>query len=120
MTADPDPWDGPSYAVDEEWAWFHPYASEARAAERLEIELRLWNHAQQEHTFSIRMEESNGLKVAAALPEITPPPRATRKITVPLLVDPSSGPELRVITASLRSEGIAVDHWGETLVRVIK
>ncbi|MCH2065075.1 MAG: hypothetical protein MK194_15275, partial [Roseibacillus sp.] len=62
--------------------------------------------------------ESNGLKVAAVLPEITLAPRATGKITVPLLVDPSSGQELRVITASLRSEEIAVDHWVETLVRV--
>ena len=118
MIADLVPWDDPNYAIDEEWAWFHPYASEAGAGERLEVELRLWNHSQQERTFSIRMEESNGLKVAAALPEITLAPRTTGKITVPLLVAPSSGPELRVITASLRSEGIAVDHWVETLVRV--
>ena len=120
MIADLVPWDDPNYAIDEEWAWFHPYASEARAGERLEVELRLWNHSQQERTFSIRMEDSNGLKVAAALPEITLAPRATGKITVPLLVDPSSGPELRVITASLRSEEIAVDHWVETLVRVTR
>ena len=64
------------------------------------------------------MEESNGLKVAGELPEVTLAPRATGKITVPLLIDPASGPEVRVITASLRSEGISVEHWIETLVKV--
>lgn len=120
MTADPDPWDGPNYAVDEERAWFHPYAREARAGERPEVALRLWNDSQQERTFSIRREESNGLRAPAALPEITLAPRATGKITVPPLVEPSSGPEPRVITAILRSEGIAVDHRVETLARATR
>ena len=118
MIADLVPWDDPNYAIDEEWAWFHPYASEARAGERLEVELRLWNHSPRKRTFTIRMEETDSLKVAAAVPEITLAPRATGKVTVPLLVGPAAAPGVRVITASLRSEGIAVEHWIETLVKV--
>jgi len=118
MIADLVPWDDPNYALDEEWAWFHPYASEARAGERLEVELRLWNHSPQERTFGIRMEETDGLKVVGELPEVTLAPRTTGTVKVPLLVTPAAGPGVRVITASLRSEGIAVDHWIETLVKV--
>ena len=51
MIADLVPWDDPNYAIDEEWAWFYPYASEARPGERLKVELRLWNHSQRERTF---------------------------------------------------------------------
>ncbi|MDP6207632.1 MAG: hypothetical protein QGG01_04960, partial [Roseibacillus sp.] len=118
MIADLVPWDDPNYALDEEWAWFHPYASEAKAGEHLEIELRLWNHSGQERTFEIRMEETDGLKVVGKVPGVTLAPRATATVKVPLAVNSAAGPGVRVITASLRSRGIAVDHWIETLVKV--
>ena len=37
---------------------------------------------------------------------------------IPLRVADGNAPGVRVITASLRSEGIAVDHWVELLVKV--
>ena len=118
MIADLVPWDDPNYAIDEEWAWFYPYASEARPGERLKVELRLWNHSQRERTFEIRMEETDGLKVVGKVPAVTLAPRTTATVKVPLVVTSAADPGVRVITASLRSRGIAVDHWIETLVKI--
>lgn len=112
------PWDDVNYAIDEEWAWFYPYASEAKAGQRLEVELRIWNHSKQERTFEIIMEETAGLKLAGEVAKVTIAPRKTGVVKVPLLATSQAAPGVRVITASIRSKGIAVDHWIETLVKV--
>jgi hypothetical protein len=118
MIAELVPWDDPNYALDEEWAWFYPYGSEAKAGQRLEVELRIWNHSKRERTFEVVMENAAGLEVAGEMPKVTVPPRKTGAVKVPLLVTTGNGPGVRVITAGLRSDGIAVNQWVETLVKV--
>jgi glyoxylase-like metal-dependent hydrolase (beta-lactamase superfamily II) len=118
MIAELVPWDDPNYALDEQWAWFHPYGSTAKAGQRLELELRLWNHSQRERTFEVLMGSAPDLEVVGALAKATIPPCESRAVKVPLRVRDGALPGVRVITAGLRSEGIAVDHWIEALVKV--
>jgi len=118
MIAELVPWDDPNYGIDEEWAWFYPYGSEARIGQKIELELRIWNHSERERTFEVLMEEAEGLEVAGEVGKVTLGARETGSVTVPLLVTEGKGPGVRVITAGLRSEGIAVDQWVEALVKV--
>lgn len=112
------PWDDVNYGIDEEWAWFYPYGSGAKLGQRLDVELRIWNHSQRERTFHITIDEAEGLEVVGEVKPLTLGPRETGAARVTLLVTEGKGAGVRVITASLRSEGIAVDHWCEALVKV--
>ncbi|NIP96187.1 MAG: MBL fold metallo-hydrolase [Akkermansiaceae bacterium] len=118
MIAELVPWDDPNYAIDEEWAWFYPYASEAKAGQRLEVEVRIWNHSTRERDFRLVINESPGLEVAGEIKPVTVAGRKTGAITVPITVTTGGSPGVRVLTTGLQSEEIAVDHWIETLVKV--
>ena len=118
MIAELVPWDDANYAIDEEWAWFYPYGSEAKVGQGLELEVRIWNHSRRERTFEVVMGKAAGLEVAGEVAKVTLRAREKGAVKVPLLVTAGRGPGVRVITAGLRSEGIAVDEWIETLVKV--
>lgn len=112
------PWGDLNFGIDEEWAWFYPYGSEAKVGEKMEVEVRIANHSEKEQTFELQLNMVPGLELAGKLTKTTIAGRNEGTIKVPLRVTKGTGPGIRVLTANLRSERIAVDHWIETLVRV--
>lgn len=112
------PWDDLNFGIDEEWAWFYPYGSEAKVGEKIELEVRIWNHSEKEQNFELQLNEVPGLEQTKEVPKIRIAGRKEGTIKVPLRVTKGAGPGVRVLTAGLRSENIAVDHWIEALVRV--
>lgn len=112
------PWDDLNYAIDEQWAWFYPYGSEARPGQQVDLELRLWNHSRKERTFEVRLEEDSTLQPLGKAPVLTLGPRTGGRVEVSLRVSKEAGPGVHVITADLRSEEIELDSWIEALVKV--
>ena len=112
------PWDDVNYAIDEEWAWFYPYGSDANPGQQLELEIRLWNHSKKERTFRLKLQENSALRPLGEVPALTIAARSTGTAKVSLLVTDEAGPGVHVITAGLRSEEIVLDDWIEALVKV--
>ena len=112
------PWDDVNYAIDEEWAWFYPYGSEAGPGQQLDLEVRLWNHSNRKRTFELKLQETSALKPLGEVPALTLGARSTGTVKVPLLVSKKAGRGVHVMTAGLRSEGIVLNDWIETLVKV--
>ena len=60
------PWDAPNYGVDEQWAWFYPYASRAAPKQTMEVEFRVWNHSPKSRTFRITPRAHQGVELISA------------------------------------------------------
>ncbi len=111
------PWDDPNYAIDEQWAWFHPYGSESAPGGTVRVSVRLWNHSTVERVFELRPR--GGLPASPEGGRLTLPPRGQGTIEFTLSVPTDAAPGVHVVTADLaREDGLVLPHWCETLVRV--
>jgi len=110
-------WDDPNYAIDEQWAFFHPYAHETAPGAKVELPLVIRNHSTIERSFEIRLRgEIPALPPAQT---ITLPPRGEGEVVFSLSIPAGTGDGVRIITADiLRNDGIMLREWCETLVKV--
>lgn len=111
-------WDDVNYGIDEEWAWFYPYGLELKPGASAEVEIRFFNHSRKERTFAASFETAAGLQVAAGASSVTIPARGQGVLKAKVTAAPDAKPGVRVITASIRSEGIDLSRWCESLVKI--
>tara|TARA_R110002096_G_scaffold24760_35_gene78113 strand:- start:884 stop:2770 length:1887 start_codon:yes stop_codon:yes gene_type:complete len=109
------PWDHVDYGVDEQWSWFYPYGTEARRGETVYLDLRIRNHSKQDRTFFVTFHRGEEVVGRDA---VTIKGRNEGSATLNLKLDTAMKPGVHVVTASLLSRDIQVDHWCEALVRV--
>ncbi len=111
-------WDDVNYGIDEQWAWFYPYGSEAKAGDKVEFEVRFWNHSKKERTFEVTLNAGGILKNVKALQPITLKARSNGvvKITGELADGIKAG--VHVVTADIKSEGMDLRQWCEALIKV--
>ena len=108
------PWDDPNYGIDEQWAVFYPYGSEAQAGEVVELQLRLTNHSPSRRTFRLVPHATPGLELLDAERELTLDARAQGVATFRVRVGNLSGTGL--VTADLFSDGMEFEQWVEAMV----
>lgn len=119
LVADFSPWDDVNYAVDEQWAWLFPYGQEVKAGAAFSLTLRLTNHSPRARDFQVLPHGGDGVDVAPSGPaRVSIASHQDGRITLRGTVAPGSAPGVRVITVSLKSEGLDLPHWCEALVRV--
>lgn len=107
------PWDHVDFGVDEQWAWFYPYGTEAAPGESVSLDLKIRNHSEQDRTFFVTFHAGEEVVGRDAI-EIDG--RAEGRVELKLKANLDPG--VHVITASLLSRDIQVDHWCEALIRV--
>lgn len=117
MIAGFSPWDDPNYAIDEQWAWFHPYGQESKPGATVHLAMRLWNHSTEERRFTVRPREPFAAAPAEATVTLAPRARGEAVFAVAIPVD--AAPGVHVVTADvLRDDGVRLAHWSEALVKV--
>ena len=55
------PWDDPNFGIDEQWARFYPYRSEAKTGERIELKVIVLNHSPVRAEFVVTAARARGL-----------------------------------------------------------
>lgn len=112
-------WDDVNFAIDEQWAWFHPYGIEAKRGETVALTIRLSNHSTEERTYSVSVNspfpegaDMDSLRLAA---------RSEGEITFQLTIPGTAAPGVQVVTADVaRSDGLILPHWAEALIKVVE
>lgn len=112
-------WDDVNFAIDEQWAWFHPYGIESKPGETVALTMRLSNHSTEERTYSVSVASpfsevpmSESCRLSA---------RSEGELTFQLKIPADVAPGVRVVTAGLaRSDGLTLPQWAEALVKVVE
>lgn len=109
------PWPDINYMVDESWARIHPYGSEVRRGERIDLQLRIRNHTSQPLLHTVRWNLPRGIVLESA----------DRNVRISGLQDGiararvrATQPGLHVVTADVSFAGRELKQWTEALVRV--
>lgn len=111
-------WDDLNYGIDEQWVWFYPYGSEAKAGDTVELELRVWNHSKRERTFEITLNADGILDDVIALKPITLQGRTNGVVKIRGKLAAGVKPGVHVVTADVRSDGLDLRQWCEALLKV--
>jgi glyoxylase-like metal-dependent hydrolase (beta-lactamase superfamily II) len=118
MIAGFTPWDDPNFAIDEQWAWFHPYGQESKPGATVNITMRIWNHSTVPRRFTIRPRGPFAVSPAEAIVAIAPREQGEAVFAVALPAE--TGPGVHALTADVaRGDGLALPHWAEALVKVV-
>lgn len=102
------PWDDPDYAVDPQWARFHPYGQELGGPGTVELLIENHSSKKQEFVVSIEGREDEIVQVEA---------RATGSLVIPV-EPPAEAGKVKVVTATIRrGDGVVVESFCEALVK---
>jgi hypothetical protein len=119
MIADFVAWDDVNFAIDEQWAWFHPYGIEAKRGETVTLTMRLSNHSTEVRTYSLSVKSrisevptTGSCRLAA---------RSDGEIVFQLVIPADAAPGVQVVTADVaRSDGLSLPRWAEALIKVVE
>ncbi len=111
-------WDDVNYGIDEQWAWFYPYGSEAKAGDSVELEVRFWNHSKKERTFEVVLNADGILEDVDSIKPIVLKARTNGVVKIHGKLVAGIQPGVHVVTADIKSEGMDLRQWCEALVKV--
>jgi glyoxylase-like metal-dependent hydrolase (beta-lactamase superfamily II) len=100
------PFPHPNYGVDEQWAWFEPYEASAKPGERIELRLRLTNHANR----MLRIQVNQKPYTVAA--------RSSRVVPVAVRLPAAAAGPLWIATADLGIGDLDLPRWAEAIVKL--
>ncbi len=108
------PFPDPNFAVDEGWARLYPYASQAKAGEKIDLEFRITNHAPVRTSYRVDWHWPAG----------TARPQSGTVAIAPFAEGVVRGrftaprPGFYVVTASVAFGGHRLPEWAEAMVEV--
>jgi hypothetical protein len=108
-------WPDINYMTDESWARIHPYSSEARTFEPMELQLRILNHAPDRLTYHVNWNLPKGWTLIDGPKELAIGPR--QEGTLRVKIRPATA-GLQIVTADIVFAGRELKQWTEALVRV--
>ncbi len=111
------PWDDPNFGVDEQWARFYPYRSEAKIGERIELKVIVLNHSPVQREFVVNPHVPEGWSAGRGPFKIAAAPRSTGEVMIPVTVGPKVALPV-VITADVSFDRWELREWMEALVDV--
>ncbi|MEM1296145.1 MAG: MBL fold metallo-hydrolase [Verrucomicrobiota bacterium] len=109
------PWDHVDYGVDEQWAWFYPYGTEANPGETVFLDLKIRNHSKRDRTFFVTFHQGDNIVARDA---VWIEGRTEGRAELSLKLDPDLESGIHVVTASILSRDLQVEHWSEALIKV--
>jgi glyoxylase-like metal-dependent hydrolase (beta-lactamase superfamily II) len=108
------PWDDANFGVDEQWARFYPYRSEAKSGDRVELKVMIQNHSPETREFVVKPHVPDGWRVSGPF-KIAVASRKSGELVIPIGVG-SAG--LGVVTADVSFDKWQLQEWVEALVEV--
>jgi len=112
------PWDEPNYGIDERWVRFYPYGSKAKPGQTVQVCLKLFNHSNIAHKFTVSLNLPPGLDSATKSASVAVPARTEQQVEFELLAGTSITPGTYVLTANVEWEGWNLPYWTEAIVEI--
>jgi len=112
------PWDDANYGIDEQWARIYPYGQTARPGQTAEAEIRLLNHSDRAHKYTVTPHLPDGFTAEPESAHLTVEPRTEGAITIRIAVPTSLVPSVYVVTADVAFDRWDLRHWCEALLEV--
>jgi hypothetical protein len=109
------PWDDPNFGMDEQWARFYPYAVDAPAGTRIELQVILRNHSAFAQEFRVTPHVPVGWKASDVPIVVSVGPREERVVGIPLTVGAAG---LKIVTADVAFGPWDLREWIEAMVSV--
>jgi len=112
------PWDEANYGIDERWARIYPYGQTARPGQTVKLEIRILNHSDRTHDYTVTPHVPDGFRVEPPQAHLEIDPRkeaaSVFRVTVPL----SASPHPAVITADVAFDQWDLRHWCEAILQI--
>ncbi len=113
------PWPHVDFALDEQWAWFHPYGQTVSADRELKLNLRVSNHAAEPTEARFRLHLPDGWSAEGSEGRMKIPGRSEHVFGVTVTVPEGHDwkRETELVTADVTMGDKELAHWAEALVR---
>jgi len=112
------PWDGPNYGIDERWARIYPYGQKAKPGQRLEIAVKIFNHSNSSHVFTVRPNVPEGFQLKPKKASLTIKPRKEAETHFEITVPNTGSEKVHVITSDIKFDKWDLRHWCEAIIEV--
>lgn len=110
------PWEDINFGIDEQWISIHPYGQRLNGSKTITLTARIYNHANEVRTFSIRPNLPEGFELAGKIQPLTIAPHREGEQKIVLKVKPSRPEGLAVITVDVKFGAWDLRQWTETYV----
>jgi glyoxylase-like metal-dependent hydrolase (beta-lactamase superfamily II) len=112
------PWDEANYGIDERWARIYPYGQTARAGQTVKVEVRILNHSDRAHEYTVTPHVSEGFHVEPEHATLTVDPGEEKPVAFDMTVPASFTEPVAVVTADIAFAGWDLRHWCEALIEM--
>jgi glyoxylase-like metal-dependent hydrolase (beta-lactamase superfamily II) len=110
------PWPDLNYAIDENWAAVHPYASRILKGNQVQLELRILNHSPHPETYHLKWNLPAGWRIIEADKEMVLPSRKDGVARTRMETGDAVG--LQIVSVDIDFGGRRLREWAEALVRI--
>jgi glyoxylase-like metal-dependent hydrolase (beta-lactamase superfamily II) len=110
------PWDEPNYGIDEKWARIYPYGQKIRPGQNAEISVKIFNHSNSSHTYTVSLNVPKGflLKPERASINIKSKKEGETRFEIVVPNDMSEG--VYVLTSDIKFDKWDLRHWSEAIL----
>jgi len=112
------PWDEPNYGIDEQWARIYPYGQKVKAGQRLKIAVKILNHSNSSHTFTVSLNVPKEFRLKPEKASINIKSRKEREARFEIVVPNSISEKVYVITSDIKFDKWDLRHWSEAILEV--
>ncbi len=112
------PWDEPNYGIDERWARIYPYGQKVKAGQRLKIAVKILNHSNSSHIYTVSPNVPEGFQLKPEKASINIRPRRQAQIHFEITVPDEVSKNLYVITCDVKFGKWDLRHWCEAIIEI--
>ena len=112
------PWDEANYGIDERWARIYPYGQTAKPGQTVEMEVRILNHSDRAHEYTVTPHVPDGFHVKPERARLTVGSRKEMPATFAVTVPTSADTPVAVVTADVAFDGWDLHHWCEGILEL--
>jgi len=110
------PWDEPNYGIDERWARIYPYGQMIKPGQNAEISVKIFNHSDSAHTFTVTLSVPKGFRSKSEKASINIQPRKEGEARFEITVPKSISEKVYVVTSDIKFDKWDLRHWSEALL----
>lgn len=112
------PWDEPNYGIDERWARIYPYGQKIKPRQKAEISVKIFNHSNSSHTFTVSLHIPEGFRLRPEKASINIKSMKEREARFEIFVPNSLSEKVYVITSDIKFDKWDLRHWSEAILEV--
>ncbi|MBW8042208.1 MAG: MBL fold metallo-hydrolase [Planctomycetes bacterium] len=112
------PWDEPNYGIDERWARIYPYGQKAKAGQSLEITVKILNHSDSSHVYTVKPNVPGGFKLQPEMAVLNIKPKKEAQARFEITVPNEVSKNLYVITSDIKYDKWDLRYWCEAMIEI--